>query len=44
MPRKSKSELDPYIDARLRMRRLMLGMSQEALGKNTVPDISADPE
>ena len=33
MPRKSNSELDTYIGARLRMRRLMLGMSQEALGE-----------
>ena len=33
MPRKSNSELDSYIGARLRMRRLMLGMSQEALGE-----------
>ena len=33
MPRKSNSELDAYIGARLRMRRLMLGMSQEALGE-----------
>ena len=33
MPRKSNSELDTYIGARLHMRRLMLGMSQEALGE-----------
>ena len=33
MHRKSNSELDTYIGARLRMRRLMLGMSQEALGE-----------
>ena len=33
MPRKSNSELDSYIGARLRMRRLMLGMSEEALGE-----------
>jgi transcriptional regulator with XRE-family HTH domain len=33
MPRKSNSELDTFIGARLRMRRLMLGMSQEALGE-----------
>lgn len=33
MPRKNKSELDSYIGARLRMRRLMMGMSQEALGE-----------
>lgn len=33
MLRKNKSEFDSYIGARLRMRRLMLGMSQEALGE-----------
>ena len=33
MPRKTNSELDTNIGARLRMRRLMLGMSQEALGE-----------
>ena len=33
MPRKRNSELDTYIGARLRMRLLMLGMSQEALGE-----------
>ena len=33
MPRKSNSELDTYIGAHLRMRRLMLGMSQEAFGE-----------
>ena len=33
MPRKSNPELDSYIGARLRTRPLMLGMSQEALGK-----------
>ena len=33
MPRKSNSELDTYFGARLRMRWLMLGMNQEALGE-----------
>ena len=33
MSRKSNSELDTNIGDRLRMRRLMLGMSQEALGE-----------
>ena len=33
MPRKNNSELDPNIGDRLRMRRLMLGMSQEALSE-----------
>ncbi|MBE8191671.1 MAG: helix-turn-helix transcriptional regulator [Alphaproteobacteria bacterium] len=32
MPRKRQRALDAYIGARLRLRRLMLGMSQEALG------------
>ena len=43
MPRKSKSELDTYVGARPRMRRLMQGLSLKALGKN-VTDISVDPE
>ena len=33
MPRKSNSELDSFTGARLRIRRLMLGMSQEALSE-----------
>ena len=33
MPRKNNSELDPNIGDRLRMRRLMLGMGQEALSE-----------
>ena len=31
MPRKKERTLDAYIDARVRMRRLMLNMSQEVL-------------
>ena len=33
MPRKNNSEKYTCVGARLRMRRLMLGMSQEALGR-----------
>ena len=33
MPRKNNSEIYTCVGARLRMRRLMLGMSQEAPGK-----------
>ena len=33
LPRKSNSELDSYIGTLLRMLRLMVGMSQEALGE-----------
>lgn len=33
MPRKRKNELDIHIGMRLRLRRLMLGMSQEVLGE-----------
>lgn len=32
MPRKKEMAVDSYIGARLRLRRLMLGLSQEALG------------
>ncbi len=32
MPRKRQRALDAYLGARLRLRRLMLGLSQEALG------------
>ena len=32
MPRKKEEKIDAYIGARVRMRRLMLGMSQESLG------------
>jgi transcriptional regulator with XRE-family HTH domain len=32
MPRKKEEKIDAYVGARVRMRRLMLGMSQEALG------------
>lgn len=32
MPRKKEEKIDAYIGARVRMRRLILGMSQEALG------------
>lgn len=33
MPRKKQHEIDAYIGARVRLRRLMLQMSQEALGE-----------
>jgi transcriptional regulator with XRE-family HTH domain len=32
MPRKKEQTIDAYIGARVRLRRLMLGMSQESLG------------
>lgn len=32
MPRKKEQAIDTYIGARVRLRRLMLEMSQEALG------------
>jgi len=32
MPRKKQHEIDAYIGARVRLRRLMLEMSQEMLG------------
>ncbi len=34
MPRKREKAIDAYIGARVRLRRVMLGMSQEALGEH----------